>query len=36
VLGLLTGIDALIVAFIETLNATAGRTVLPLGTPIVK
>jgi succinate-acetate transporter protein len=36
VLGLLTGIDAMIVAFIETLNATAGRTVLPLGTPIVK
>jgi len=36
VLGLLTGIDAMLVAFIETLNATAGRTVLPLGTPIVK
>jgi succinate-acetate transporter protein len=36
VLGLLTGIDAILVAFIETLNATAGRTVLPLGTPILK
>ena len=35
-LGLLTGIDALLVAFIEVLNATAGRTVIPLGKPIVR
>lgn len=34
--GLITGIDALAVAFIEILNATAGRTVVPLGDPIVK
>jgi succinate-acetate transporter protein len=34
-LGLLTGIDALLVAFIEVLNATANRTVIPLGTPIL-
>lgn len=34
--GLLTGIDALLVAFIEVLNATAGRTVIPLGAPIVR
>jgi len=34
-LGLLTGIDALLVAFIETLNATANRVVIPLGAPIV-
>ena len=33
--GLLTGIDALLVAFIEILNATAGRVVVPLGTPIL-
>lgn len=33
--GLLTGFDALLVAFIEVLNATAGRTVIPLGKPIV-
>ena len=33
--GLLTGIDALLVAFIEVLNATAGRTVIPLGDPIL-
>lgn len=33
--GLLTGIDALLVAFIEVLNATAGRTVVPLGDPIL-
>jgi hypothetical protein len=32
--GLLTGIDALVVAAIEVLNATAGRTVIPLGDPI--
>jgi succinate-acetate transporter protein len=35
-LGLLTGLDALAVAFIEVLNATAGRTVIPLGEPIIK
>jgi succinate-acetate transporter protein len=34
-LGLLTGIDALLVAFIEVLNATANRTVIPLGTPLI-
>jgi succinate-acetate transporter protein len=34
--GLLTGIDALLVAFIEILNATAGREVVPLGRPIIK
>jgi uncharacterized protein len=34
-LGLITGIDALLVAFIETLNATANRAVIPLGPPIV-
>jgi succinate-acetate transporter protein len=34
--GLLTGIDALLVAFIEVLNATANRTVIPLGTPIIQ
>jgi len=33
--GLLTGIDALLVAFIEVLNATAGRTVVPLGKPFL-
>jgi succinate-acetate transporter protein len=33
--GLLTGIDALLVAFIEVLNATANRTVIPLGTPLI-
>jgi succinate-acetate transporter protein len=32
--GLLTGIDALIVAFVEVLNATADRIVIPLGNPI--
>ena len=35
-LGLLTGIDALLVAFIEILNATANRTVIPLGDPILR
>jgi len=35
-LGLLTGIDALLVAFIEVLNATAGRIVVPLGKPIIR
>ena len=34
--GLLTGIDALLVAFIEVLNATANRTVIGLGAPILK
>lgn len=33
--GILTGLDALGVAFIEILNATAGRVVLPLGRPIL-
>ena len=33
--GLLTGIDALLVAFIEVLNATAGRVLIPLGDPIL-
>jgi succinate-acetate transporter protein len=33
--GLLTGIDALFVAFIEILNATANRTVLPVGKPFL-
>jgi hypothetical protein len=34
--GLLTGIDALVVAFIEILNATAGRVVIPLGQPLIR
>jgi succinate-acetate transporter protein len=34
--GLVTGIDALLVAFIEVLNATANRTVIPLGDPIIR
>jgi succinate-acetate transporter protein len=34
ILGLITGIDALAVAFIEVLNDTAGRVVVPLGDPI--
>jgi uncharacterized protein len=34
--GLLTGIDALLVAFIEVLNATAGRTVISLGDPFIR
>jgi succinate-acetate transporter protein len=34
--GLLTGIDALLVAFIEVLNATAGKIVVPLGEPIIQ
>jgi succinate-acetate transporter protein len=33
--GLLTGLDALFVAFIEVLNATASRIVIPLGKPIL-
>jgi len=32
--GLLTGLDALGVAFIEVLNATANRPVIPVGKPI--
>lgn len=35
-MGLLTGADALLVAFIEVLNATAGRVVIPLGDPIIR
>ena len=34
-IGLLTGVDAMIVGFIEVLNATAGRVVIPLGKPIL-
>ena len=34
--GLLTGIDALLVAFIEVLNATAGREVISLGQPFIR
>jgi len=34
-LGLLTGIDATAVAFIEVLNAVAGKVVVPLGQPII-
>jgi succinate-acetate transporter protein len=33
--GLATGIDALLVAFIEVLNATANRTIIPAGKPIL-
>jgi succinate-acetate transporter protein len=33
--GLATGIDALLVAFIEVLNATANRTIFPLGKPLL-
>ena len=33
--GLLTGIDALAVAFIEVLNATANRIVIPVGKPFL-
>ncbi|HWB33180.1 MAG TPA: acetate uptake transporter [Acidobacteriaceae bacterium] len=33
--GLFTGIDALLVAFLEVLNATAGREVVSLGKPIL-
>ncbi len=35
-LGLLTGIDALYVSFAEVTNGTFGRTLLPLGNPIVR
>ena len=34
-LGLVTGIDAMLVGFLEVLNATAGRVVVPLGKPMV-
>jgi len=34
--GLLTGLDALYVSFVEVTNATAGRTVISLGSPMVK
>jgi len=33
--GLATGIDAILLAFFELLNAVAGYTVVPLGSPIV-
>ena len=33
--GLLTGIDALLVAFLEVLNATANRVLVPLGKPFL-
>jgi succinate-acetate transporter protein len=33
--GLVTGIDAMLVGFVEVLNATAGRVVVGLGEPIV-
>jgi uncharacterized protein len=33
--GVATGVDALLVAFLEILNATAGREVVSLGRPIV-
>lgn len=32
--GLLTGLDALFVAFLEVLNATAGRVIISPGTPL--
>ncbi len=35
-IGLLTGLDALFVAFVEVLNATAGRIVIPLGSPLIR
>jgi len=35
-LGLLTGADAMLVGFIEVLNATANRVVVPLGDPIIQ
>ncbi len=35
-LGILTGVDALLVAFIEILNATANRIVISLGRPIFR
>ena len=35
-IGLLTGMDAILVGFIEVLNTTAGKTVIPLGNPIIR
>lgn len=35
-LGILTGVDALLVAFVEILNATAGRVVISLGRPLLR
>ncbi|WP_348266936.1 acetate uptake transporter [Edaphobacter paludis] len=35
-LGILTGVDALLVAFVEILNATASRIIIPLGRPIFR
>lgn len=35
-LGLLTGIDAMLVGFLEVLNAVAGKTVVSLGDPIIR
>jgi uncharacterized protein len=35
IFGLITGVDALLVAFIEVLNATAGREVISLGKPLI-
>src|SRR5258708_38157905 len=34
--GLLTGLDALLVAFIEVLNATADRIFISLGQPLIR
>jgi succinate-acetate transporter protein len=34
--GLLTGVDAILVGFIEVLNATAGRVVISVGDPFIK
>jgi succinate-acetate transporter protein len=34
--GLATGIDAMLVAFVEILNGTANRVVVPLGEPFVR
>lgn len=34
--GILTGVDALLVAFVEILNATASRIIIPLGRPIFR
>ena len=36
ILGLITGADAIIVGFLEVLNATAGRVVVNLGEPFIK
>jgi succinate-acetate transporter protein len=35
-MGLLTGIDALYLSFVEVTNATFGRVVIGVGAPIVK